>query len=185
MSVLQAFIMGNNIDSIVEFGCFAGFSTLLIGYMMKKMQLPKSFVSIDITKRHCEITQEWTDKAELNEYIKIIEGSSHDPKVIQETIEFLPQKPKLIIIDSSHQYQQTLNELNAWFGHLQTGGFIFLHDTSVSAAEYDTTNQGGVNRAFKEWTKNRENIASININPNKYEEPIYFDGTGLGIIQKK
>lgn len=185
MSIIQAFIMGNNIDSVVEFGCFAGFSTLLIGFMMRKMDHRQSFASIDINPEHCRITQEWVDKSKLNNFVRIFTGSSHDTKTIQDVLKHLSQKPKLIIIDSSHQHQQTLNELNTWYEHLQPGGLVILHDTSQFAAKFDSTNQGGVNKAFIEWTKNQNNIDSININSGTLENYIYLDNTGLGIIQKQ
>jgi len=184
MSLLQAFIMGNDIDSIVEFGCFAGFSTLLIGFMMKKMGHSHSFASIDITPAHCQFTKKWVNQANLSEFVKIYEGSSHDPHMVSKVLANLKQNPKLIIIDSSHQYQQTLNELNSWFEYLQPGGFFILHDSSIFASKFDNTGQGGVHKAFSEWVKNKENISSININSGKLDNYIYLDDTGIGIIQK-
>jgi len=65
--------------------------------------------------------------------------------------DYLGGAPELIFLDSSHEYKQTLDELDAGTRFLAPGGLIVLHDTSEFAASFDVTQQGGVHRALGEW----------------------------------
>ncbi|MBI5344682.1 MAG: hypothetical protein HZB83_05005 [Deltaproteobacteria bacterium] len=51
ISSVQGFIMGSVINNIVQLGHFAGYSTLLIGFMMRRMKMKNSFITIDIDPR--------------------------------------------------------------------------------------------------------------------------------------
>ncbi|MEY2504751.1 MAG: hypothetical protein QOG27_1031, partial [Verrucomicrobiota bacterium] len=67
--------------------------------------------------------------------------------------EYLGGDPELIVLDSSHEYQATLDELDLWYPALAAGGLLILHDVSRFAVDFDVTKQGGVLRAFTEWRK--------------------------------
>jgi hypothetical protein len=97
-----------------------------------------------------------------------------------------------VFIDSSHQYQHTINELNLWFPALKPFGLIFLHECRTAAAHFDSTRNGGVIRAVKEWS-DRNDASHILLNedvvvgqnPTHLHQLVYQDGCGLGIIQKR
>jgi hypothetical protein len=59
----------------------------------------------------------------------------------------------MVFIDSSHQYEHTLKELKLWFGLLSPQGLMFLHDVSDFAKTFDSTGEGGVQRALDEWSR--------------------------------
>ena len=96
--------------------------------------------------------------------------------------------PELIFLDSSHEYRQTLDEIEAWYPALTPGGLIVLHDTSEFAASFDVTQQGGVRRALQEWRDSHPEVEVISLNHNvaAMETPqmIYQDFCGVGLIQK-
>jgi cephalosporin hydroxylase len=96
--------------------------------------------------------------------------------------------PELIFLDSSHEYRQTLDEIEAWYPALAPGGLIVLHDTSEFAASFDVTKQGGVRRALREWRDSHPEVEVISLNHNipAMETPqmIYQDFCGVGLIQK-
>ena len=85
-----------------------------------------------------------------------------------------------------------MNELNLWFPALKPFGFIFLHDCSTAASDFDSTRNGGVIRAVKEWS-DRSDVSHILLNedvvvgqnPTHLDQLVYQDGCGLGIIQKR
>jgi cephalosporin hydroxylase len=189
MCVIQGFVMGSNISNIVQLGHHSGYSTLLIGFMLRKMNFKNSFFSIDIDKKVCDFTQKWIEKAELAEFIHIECGDSGDPKFVPQVKQrFNGVGPELIFIDSSHQYDHTLQELNLWYDNLADGGFMLLHDTSdFASSAFDDTKRGGVKKAFQEWVQTKDDIEHININSRSYRDVrknIYLDGCGLGIVQK-
>ncbi len=188
MSVLQGFIQGSIIEKILQLGTYAGYSTILIGFMLKKMNVEKGLFTIDIDKTTSDFAQKYVKLAKLKKYVKINIGNSTETKFIEESEKYLSGKPQLIIIDSSHQYEQTLDELNLWIDALVPGGFIFLHDSSDFARDFDATKKRGVKRALDEWILNKKNIGYINISSDKntpIESLVYKDGCGLAIIQKK
>ncbi|MBS0150366.1 MAG: methyltransferase domain-containing protein [Nitrospira sp.] len=186
LSVVQGFIMGSVIDRIVQLGHFAGYSTLLIGFMMRKMQKKRTFLTIDISRRCCDYTRKWVEIAKIEEYVSIELGDSADPKMIAKAEELFQAPPKAIVLDSSHQYEHTMSELRLWYPALDNGGFIFLHDSGEYAKEFDSTKKGGVHVAMQEWLAQTREARAINIYPpaHTYADPIYKDPCGLGIIQK-
>ena len=103
--------------------------------------------------------------------------------------DYLDGDPELIILDSSHEYQATLAELDLWYGALAAGGLLILHDVSHFAAEFDVTHQGGVGRAFIEWRKAHPEVETFCLNGDartmELPRPLYKDACGLGLIHKK
>src|SRR5271154_3088669 len=59
MSFLMGLITGNDICRIVQCGHFIGFSTLLLGFMMRRMRRKHSLFSIDIDTSVTEYTRRW------------------------------------------------------------------------------------------------------------------------------
>jgi len=77
------------------------------------------------------------------------------------------QKPiDFLLIDSSHEEEQTLQELNKYSPFLKLGGTIWLHDVRSTI---------GVPNAINKWR-------SKNKNWNYYETPTY---AGLGWLKRK
>ena len=125
-----------------------------------------------------DFTQKWVDKCDLNEYVRLYHNSSLDTSFIEAA-----GNPNIVIIDSSHQYEQTLKELEVYYEKLKQGGFIFLHDSSEFAEQWDTTGQGGVRRAINEFKA--QNVININeMTGLTQEEMTYRDGCGIAIIFK-
>lgn len=186
LSVVQGFIMGSVIDRIVQLGHFAGYSTLLIGFMLRKMRKKRTFLTIDISSRCCDYTRKWVEIAKIDEYVSIELGDSADPNMIAKAEGLFQAPPKAIVLDSSHQYEHTMSELRLWYPALDNGGFMFLHDSGEYAKEFDSTKKGGVHVAVQEWLAQTREARAINIYPpaHTYANPIYKDPCGLGIIQK-
>lgn len=190
MSVLQGFIMGNNLKRIVQLGHYAGYSSLLLGFYLRKMNKKQSLFSLDIDEEVSKYTNDWIAEAKLEEYVRIHVGNSTSESSIKiANTYFSNEKPEIVIIDASHQYEQTLVELDIWYELLSEKGFIFLHDSSKYAARFDRTQKGGVNKAIKEWTTKNNvtnviNITNFSDSIEDLEDEIYKDPCGICIIQK-
>lgn len=188
MSMLLGLITGNNVSRIVQLGHYIGFSTILLGFILRRMGHNWALFSVDIDSKATEYTQSWLDMAGINDQVRLVVSDSADSTLPSKAINYLGGSPQLIFIDSSHQYKHTIQELDLWYEHLTPGGFIILHDVSPFAAQYDSTKQGGVITAANEWLKGRNVSASL-INSfcdgtQSIDSLIYRDGCGLGIIQK-
>lgn len=190
MSLITGLVMGNGIRSILQLGHYAGFSTIVTGFLLRKMGGKRKIVSVDIDVEVTDYVQKWVDMAKLNEQVTLIKGSSTDIHVVNDVCSVLQGKPEVIVIDSSHQYKHTLKEISLWFEKLKDLGFLVLHDTSHFAQDWDKSNEGGgVLRALDEWKNKNPRVELININHRVTKETsanelVYQDGCGVGIIQK-
>jgi predicted O-methyltransferase YrrM len=192
LSLLMGMIDGNGISNIVQLGHYEGWSTLLLGFIMRRMGFRHSVFSVDISLDSSRTCEHWVAKAGLSEYVSINVASSDTPDLPMKARDYFKADIAAVFIDSSHQYQHTINELNLWFPALKPFGFIFLHDASTCASELDSSRSGGVIRALREWSQ-RGDASHILFNedvvfsphPTHIQQVVYQDWCGLGIIQKR
>jgi predicted O-methyltransferase YrrM len=188
ISFLHGLVMGNRAARIVQLGTCSGYSALLLGFMLRRMNVGRGLFSIDIDPPMCATSRHWIERAGLAPYVHIAQLDSTDPKTPQVADDFLDGAPELIIIDSSHEYESTLLELDLWYPALAPGGLMVLHDVSRFAANFDVTKQGGVGRAFMEWRKAHGEAETFSLNSDARSmdlpRPFYKDACGIGLIHK-
>jgi predicted O-methyltransferase YrrM len=190
ISMIHGLIMGNRLRNIVQLGHYEGFSTLLIGFMLRKMGEKNAFITIDIDINVSNTTQKWIDRAGLQDYVKVITSDSSSPELPQVARDYFKGDINLVFIDSSHAYHHTVTELDLWYPHVKPLGLILLHDVSGFATNYDYTKAGGVQKALNEWKeKNKVNHFMLNGSvPSDFkggaDQLVYLDICGLGFIQK-
>jgi predicted O-methyltransferase YrrM len=188
ISFLQGLVMGSRASRIVQLGTCAGYSALLLGWMLRRMNAEHGLFSIDLDPASCEMSRRWIARAGLQKFVEIAERNSFDPKSPVAAKQYLGGDPELIILDSSHEYRATLAELDLWYAAIAPGGVLLLHDVSRFADDFDVTREGGVGRAFREWRKMRPEIESFCLNGDSKSmdlpRPLYKDACGLGLIHK-
>jgi len=190
MGFVHGLVSGSGITRIAQLGGYYGYSTLLIGFMLRAMDAEGAIVSIDIDPEATAFSQKYIDRAGLGRWIKLHVGDSADPASRQWAIDTLGGDPELLLIDSSHQYAHTLRELDLWIPSLPTGSIALLHDTSDFARDFDPTKDGGVKRAVEEWMPKHPEIAFLSLNgahpwgTGDGNAITYKDGCGLGIMQR-
>jgi predicted O-methyltransferase YrrM len=188
ISLLSGIIGGNGVSRVVQCGHYVGYSTLLLGFLLRRMNKKHSIFSVDIDPHCTEFTREWVDRAGLNEYVHLHIGDSSDPNLPEQARSYLGGPIQLTFIDSSHQYAHTLKELDLWYEALTRGGILALHDVSAFAQTFDPTSKGGVLAAVAEWAF-KKGVFPLLLNSFVNEIPpsqlVYRDGCGIGIIQKQ
>jgi predicted O-methyltransferase YrrM len=188
ISLLHGLVMGNRASRIVQLGTCAGYSALLLGWMLRRMNATHGLFSLDLDPAMCEMSQRWIARAGLENFVEIAQGNSLDPQSPVAAKKYLGGDPELIIVDSSHEYQATLEELDLWYAALAPGALLILHDVSRFAVEFDVTKQGGVGRAFTEWRKAHPNAETFCLNGGartmELPRPFYKDACGVGLIHK-
>ena len=188
ISLLHGLVMGSSARRIVQLGTCAGYSALLLGWMLRRIKAERGLFSLDLDPASCEMSRRWIARGGLEDFVEIAEGNSLDPQSPRAARDYLRGDPELVIIDSSHEYQATLAELDLWYGALAPGGLLVLHDVSQFAAEFDVTHQGGVGRAFTEWRKAHPDVESFSLNGDSRSmdlpRPLYKDACGVGLIHK-
>lgn len=188
LSTLQGFILGNRAARIVQLGTHAGYSALLLGFMLRRMNAERGLFTLDIDATMCATAHRWIDRADLGKFVYVAEGDSLDPRSVNAARDYLEAAPELIILDSSHEYRATLRELDLWYAALAPGGLMVVHDVSKFAQQFDVTGEGGVRRAFDEWRAANRDAETFLLNGEARSmdlpRPLYKDACGLGLIHK-
>jgi predicted O-methyltransferase YrrM len=190
MSVIQGLVMGSAITRVVQLGHHYGYSTLLLGFMLRSMGVAgPGLASIDISEDATRVTQKWIDRAGLRSQVHLIVGDSAAESSLEAAEAALGGMPGLILLDSSHQYAHTLRELDLWVPRMAPGSLLLAHDTSTFATTFDGTGEGGVQRALDEWLPAHPEAAFVSLNREVAPgDPgtglAYKDGCGLGILQR-
>ena len=188
MSLLHGFVTGNRLTRIAQLGTCAGYSALLLGWTLRRMNAARGLFTLDLDPAMCELSRRWIGRAGLDAFVEIAEGSSLDASSLEAGQKYLGNAPQLIILDSSHEYRATLAELDLWYPVLAPGGLFVLHDVSEFAAGFDVTGQGGVRRAFTEWRKAHPKVETLSLNSEAASmhspRPAYQDACGVGLVHK-
>lgn len=186
LSFIQALVMGSGITSVVQLGHYAGYSTLMTGFMLRKLGAKAALYTIDIDKRMCEFTHTWVVRAGLSDVVKVVCSDSAAPEQPTLAKAYLGKAPELLIIDSSHIYEHTVRELDSWYPAMRPGGFILCHDSSEFARQFDATGKGGVLRALDEWRGKHPEVSSINVVNGAalhLRNEVYKDSCGACLMQ--
>ena len=188
ISLLHGLVMGNRITRIVQLGTCSGYSSLLLGFMLRRMKAPGGLFTLDINPALCALTQRWLERAGLTNFVTVAEGDSRDPGQRSAVDKHFGAAPEMILLDSSHEYRATLEEIELWYPALARGGLFLLHDASKFAAGFDQGGEGGVRRAFAEWRRKNPEAEAMSLNGEsrgmELPRPLYKDACGLGLIHK-
>ena len=183
LSLLQGLIEGSGITRIVELGRYEGYTTLLVGFMLRRMGAHNALISFDCAPEVTERARQWRIRADLNPYIQMEFGDSRDRANVEKARAYLGGAPRLIFLDTSHAYDQTLDELDLWYPALAPGGFLLCHDSSEFAKRHDGTGQGGVKRGLEVWLgRNRVDYLNLNAGLTDWGQGVYADPNGMAIL---
>src|SRR6266404_5829653 len=88
ISLLHGFIMGNRADRIVQLGTCSGYSTLLIGFMLRRMNAGRGMFTLDCDPEMCAISQRWLDHAGLASFVGIEKLNSTEAAAPKAAIQY-------------------------------------------------------------------------------------------------
>ncbi len=147
MSLLYTLIIASRLRNILQLGTFVGFSTLVMGDAARKVN--GRLITLDTDDQVMQIARGYISRAGLDDFVTTIQKSSTDPESVSLLNELAPFD--LIYIDSLHNYDHARQEISLYWPMLRPSGFLCLDDASRAAVAFDTSGQGGVYRAVKEW----------------------------------
>ena len=188
ISWLVSLASANDVGRIVQLGTYAGYSTLLLGWALKRMGKRHALLAVDLEPELCEYVRHWVTRAGLDDVVWVECCDSATSALAGRAESYLGGPPQVVFIDSSHQYRHTLQELDLWYAALEVSGMVVMHDTSEYAASFDSTGAGGVRRAFEEW-RARTGVEAFDLSyPRQVldtQSHVYMDGCGLGLVVKQ
>ena len=165
---LQEVIYAVKPDVIIETGVAHGGSLVFYASLCKAMSKGR-VVGIDIEIR--PHNRQAIEAHELASFITLIEGSSTDPRVVQNVNALVGVEEKtLVLLDSNHTKEHVLGELQAYAPLVSKNSYIVAMDGIMEKV-------AGAPRTQPDWTWNNPRQAALEFvkeNPNfVIEEPAF------------
>ena len=138
-------------DVIIETGVAHGGSLIYYASLCKAMGKGR-VIGIDIEIR--PYNRKAIEEHEMFNLISLVEGSSTDPKIVNQVKSMVnPGEVVLVILDSNHTKQHVANELLAFHDLVTIGSYIVATDGSMKDLH-------DVPRGKKDWTWNHPTAAA-------------------------
>ena len=130
MIAIQEIIWKIKPDLIIETGIARGGSLIYYASLLELINPDGLVLGIDIDIR--KHNRDAIVAHPMNKRIKMIEGSSIDPNIIQQVKETCENKKSiLIILDSNHSHDHVLNELRSYSSFVTLDSYMIVLDTIV------------------------------------------------------
>jgi predicted O-methyltransferase YrrM len=174
LSVLAMFCAICQPNKVLELGTYHGFSTLILADILSTNSRAGRIVTVEPAPVPQESAKRSLEAAGLGSAVQFVSGLSLDRHVLDSVQAQAPYD--LLYIDSSHLYEPTLGELQAYLidrPMIRPGGMVFLHDISLPI-----TNDRGVGAAVNEWVKRYPEYRYLPLTT----EGLWPNRCGLGII---
>jgi predicted O-methyltransferase YrrM len=180
ISFVGTLIYAHQMRNVVQLGHYVGFSSLIIGMILRKISPEARLISFDIDQRVTDCCNEWIDRAGLAHIVCNVCADSTDPITAEFAGAHLTGQPELAFIDASKQYQNTITEIRLWSKYIN--GFIISHDVSALAKGDQANGPKGVADGLVDSAQFAANELLI-IDPHAERGGgfPYIDPCGLGI----
>ena len=144
--ITQEIISERKPDYIVETGTMMGGSALLWAMVQEQVNPEGRVITIDIKDRTAE-----AQKVPAWKKVDFILGSSADPEVIDRIRERVQGSEVLVILDSAHDKDHVLAELEAYWKMVPVGGYLIVQDTNLNGHPVAPTYGPGPWEALEEF----------------------------------
>jgi predicted O-methyltransferase YrrM len=182
LALIGAFLRILQPERVLQLGTYIGFSALYFADLLVRNPRPGHLVTVEPSVTNHDAARLWAVKAGLEHAIHFFDGKSTEDWVGEELAKRGPFD--LIYIDSSHRYGETMTELArmcAPGGWLSERGIILVHDVTEWSAQLAPDLEGGVRRAFLEWSAtNQSHFQTLILEP-----PLWPNNCGLGMIIRR
>ena len=127
---LQEIIWNVKPDLVIETGIAHGGSIIFYASLLELIGKNGLVIGIDNDIR--EHNRAEIEKHSMYKRIKMIEGSSIDKKVVDKVYEQAKDKKNImVILDSNHDHEHVLNELNLYSSLVTKGSYLVVLDTVI------------------------------------------------------
>jgi cephalosporin hydroxylase len=92
--------------------------------------------------------------------IRLFQGSSTDPALVNQIKQTLPDGDGIVILDSDHSKQHVIAELNTYKNLVNIGSYIVVEDTNINGHPVSRSFGPGPFEAVKDFLKENKTFAS-------------------------
>lgn len=177
LDVLAGLVAASRCQRILQFGTAYGLSAVILADIAAQNSADAQLVTVDPMPQMNAAAKHYCDLAGVGGIVTTIDGFSTDPLLFKE---FAKQDWDAIYLDTTHQYQDTHDEIEKIHRLCSPRTLFIFHDASQHAAEHlDQRKQGGVARALREfaWLHSSWTLKI-------FEKPAW-GLFGVGLLQKK
>jgi predicted O-methyltransferase YrrM len=147
LSILAMFCAICQPARVLELGTYRGFSTLILADILGSNSRAGRMVTVEPAPGPQASARRCLEAAGLAADVDFVSGFSLDKHVLDQVQAQAPYD--ILYIDTSHQYEPTLGELQAYLIErrvVRPGGLVFLHDISLPMP-----GDRGVGAAVSDW----------------------------------
>jgi len=148
MQLYQELIYDLKPDYILQTGIAYGGSLLYFAHLLDNMKAPESSIVVGI-----DIFLTPEAKTLSHARIKLFEGSSTDPSMVEKIRQTLPQGKGFVILDSDHAMQHVRKELDIYKEFVSPGSYMVVEDTNVNGHPVNKSHGPGPLEAVRDFLK--------------------------------
>lgn len=177
LDMLAAIATASKAQRVLQFGTAYGLSAVVLADIAAQNGPDAKLITIDPDQNMNASAKRYCEMANVGGLVTVVDGFSTDPLLLRE---LKRQTWDLIYLDTTHQYENTRDEIQAIAPLCDERTIWLFHDASLFAAEkLDQRHQGGVARAIREFAA---------LNPRwqtfTFQRPA-FGEYGIGMLQKR
>jgi cephalosporin hydroxylase len=118
-------------EVIIETGVARGGSLIFYASMLKLLGNHGEVVGIEIALR--KHNRDALKKHPFSKKIKIVDGSSVDPKVAMRVHDYVGGRKAMVVLDSNHLGSHVLQEMNLYSDLVTKGSYLIVSDTFLES----------------------------------------------------